>query len=150
MRLWAFLAAICALGCGVDAPPEPDIEGFWVFEPTMKECGFVLLFDDGVYEADTICRLNSGEIAVEAEVGSYSKDGRSITFSPTHSSCGDADGYAFSVDYDFVGDKLRLVTSGRVIVLESFDPEATASGGSSTYGCFDEEGLFTPMPVRPI
>jgi hypothetical protein len=137
---------VVALGCGDDAT-EPGLEGRW-YADTGGTCGLILDLDAGEYESLVLCELTDGSVGVQTIAGSYATSGDRITFSPERSSCRDleSDTNAWALLND--GENLRLVVGEAVVILERVErTEGDGASGVVTLGCYDADGLFTPMAV---
>ena len=139
-----FLAA----ACGGDAAPTPEgIEGRWIFEHDDNVCATALLAEDGEYEIDTICQLTDGSYGAEGETGTYVVTGTKVAFTPTGSTCKDGDRGVDTASFERAGDQLSLVFPGGLFVFDPIESDGDPSAGSVAFGCYDDAGLFTPMPA---
>ncbi|HEU5076317.1 MAG TPA: hypothetical protein VFU02_19125 [Polyangiaceae bacterium] len=148
--------ALAVMGCSSD-PEESSSEklrGKWMVE-LDEFCYLGATFNDGVYEVDVICSLESGGWGIEAELGSYGASDNTIDFVPEHASCflpdRNYDPYTFS--YSVNDDVLRLTTSGGLIMFDKFaeDPESPGPSGGAVarYGCA-EESAFIFGEIAPV
>ena len=151
MRVMLVVLLIALFGCGGDAAPGPELEGLWYFSSDTEECGYGLFFEGDKYETDIVCTLQNGATGIEAEAGTFTSTDSQIVVTPKASSCANTSPASTTISYDFVDDKLRLVLPRGVLIFERLErTDGEASSGSSTYGCYDSEGTFSPMPVQSI
>jgi hypothetical protein len=90
---------------------------------------------------------------MEVDQGTYSVGTTTLTFKPIEGSCSGALEYQdaskpFTLTYDFVtDDQLALKDNTGGGVFDRTDVDDFKSGSTVTFGCFDEEGTFTPSPI---
>lgn len=149
MKRFGILAVFLASACGDDASKTPSIEGSWYLSSSAKECDLGLVFDGENFEADTICTLNSGQVAVEAYAGTYVAANGQLTTATTHSSCAGTSRDEATESYDFIDGKLRIASPDGVLIFERL-PDSDTSNGAFAYGCFDDQGVFSASPVKPL
>lgn len=153
-RAWfAITVVTVALGCGDGGGDTGDgqssgIDGQWLMVSDDVKCLTALTFDNDLkYEVDDLCELDDGTMAQQVEIGTYKLNGDKISFTPTGSTCKDADRNVDDAKYDFIDGKLRMLFDEGVILLERLKSDGNASPGEVTFGCFDDEGAFTPTPL---
>jgi hypothetical protein len=151
MRIAMCFAAVFAGGCGED-DAGPDLAGTWVLEGSP--CVLGLVIDGrgpGTYETDFVCQLENGSFAVEADVGEYMATDDSITFRATRSSCAGSSKAGEVFTYEFLDDnQLRLVSPEGLIVMNRVTGDDEGPSAIGQFGCFAEDGTFTPMPVAEL
>lgn len=141
---------LAAMGCGDGEDPGPTLEGFWYIE-NSDGCLLGLVVEGEQYQVATICDLEGGGVGIEAEAGTVWTEGDEITFVPKQSSCPNGDHSTDVLNYDFVGDQLRLSGNAGILIFErGEDASGSGPGGQASYGCYDEEGYFTASPVADI
>ncbi len=132
--------------CGDSSDPENKLVGSWGVFNNIEGCYYIYhLNNDDKYEVDYVCQLESGEYAAEGEGGNYTMNGDKVTFTPTGSTCSDADRSAYEASYDLLDENLRLVfnSTGLVVSLKPVYKNTDEEFGSILIGCFDDEGYFT-------
>lgn len=162
MRRVLGIAAVCfALGCGDDdggevIPPAELLDGQWIRDEAVTVCMRFLGFkaSNGVAVAQVICELTDGTIGAQVRVGTFEADSDTIRIYYEESSCAGESREPDVLWYQIDGSQLNLGTPDRLVIYER---DRATSGGSNgqrgaavTFGCFDEDGLFTPRPVQPI
>ena len=147
-RIW-LLAALLA-GCGGDTKSDEErLQGTWVYEEDDGICSLALVFDGDKFTTYDSCVLEDDSIGMEVESGPFTVDGDEFTWTSESSSCEDADRNPETVRFELVsGDKLRLTTPDGIVVLERKKSRPTT--GQAEFGCWDEDGYFTPGPLEPI
>jgi hypothetical protein len=151
MRWFAgILCAVAVLGCGEDSESAEDkLQGSWVAEESGDfACAYGFKFDGGDIEAVYGCELDDSSVGFEVQRGTYEVDGDEITWTATHASCEDVDTAPETMRFEFVGDRLRLITPGGVLLMDR--NKASDGTGSAEFGCYDDEGFFEPGSVRPL
>lgn len=147
--LGAALAALC--GCSGGEDNDPQLEGTWAFT-RADGClvGLVLKAED--YETDIACRLQSGPIGVQAEIGMYTSSTRTLTFMPIASSCEGASAEPFDYGYELVGaDTLRVASPAGALVLKRQKGTADDGPGDAiAFGCWGTGGSFTRGELRAL
>jgi hypothetical protein len=151
MRARLLALALVAAACGDGSEQEGDlIEGKWIVEDDQFDCAFGLVLDGDQFETDYICTLESGNIAIEASAGTYELDDGEFVFRTTHGSCPGSPSTE-RMAYKLKGDLLTVTRPAGVVVFERLaEGDGPGSSGSATYGCFDDDGFFQPMPVSKL
>ncbi len=142
----ALLTGACSSSSGGDSPSS--IVGTWDYANASTNSGLGATFNsDGTYVLDLL-RLTSGNAAdAQAETGTYTVSGNTITTTPQKSSCPGPDPVS-SATYSFQGSNLELVQPSGIVVLQ---PDTTmASNIALAIGCFDSSGNFTAEPLAPV
>ena len=142
------LLCVVVLGCG-DGEAKPAIVGTWLAESEGPyECAYGITFeDDGGYLEATICKLNDGSYGVEGYGGTYETSDGTATLHQTHGTCA-ASPLTVRVQYDVDGDTLTLQNEkGLKVLSRAGDSDETIQ---SQYGCYAQDGSFTPRPLAPL
>jgi hypothetical protein len=157
-RALIWICALSCVACAADKESAAErLQGRWLLpSPSNDACGlFLSLGEDGVYELQQTCLLESGAIGIQAEVGTYSvSDGDSVlTFEPTHETCPSADTSVADIKYDFIsGGRLRLIfPAGAAVFVPNDDPGKGADqvGAVLKFGCWNGD-TFTPHELFKI
>jgi len=145
---FAVLLAV-SIGCG-DDNDEPGIVGDWVSPSDGPyDCAYGMTFEsDGTYVEGTVCTLEGGDLGVEAYSGTYTTSGDELTLTQTHGTCPEAEAGAERLAYELDGDKLRVGSAAGTVVLER--AEGGDVTGQATYGCYAQDGSFTPRPIAEL
>lgn len=152
------LAALAGCSGGDDdTEPNQALIGKWALDLPSSPgdaCGLAGVFWETKYEIDLICRLSDGSLGVEAEVGDYQADGKTLSTTPTHASCKQADRNhgPDSIAYGVSGSTLRIVTPSGAILLQKLtdDPNAVGTGTAVIhFGCANDDA-FVYAPVEAL
>jgi hypothetical protein len=155
---WLIAISCWAVGCGSDSGDEHDpknaLIGKWGAEiPGSPDCVLAAAFRaDNVYEGDTVCPLADGSYGVEAEVGDYSTDGRTIDFVPTAASCfeADRDHNPTSIVYSVTKTTLSLVRPSGAVVMQKVADDPNPSGNVVIhFGCANSD-QFVRSDIKPL
>jgi hypothetical protein len=143
-------ALLCALvlGCGEDES-GPELTGVWFTESGGDyECAYGISFEsDGTYAESTVCTLTDGSIGAEVYGGTYTAGNGQLTLHQTHGTC-PAKPLTVEVSYELDGDTLRLQNASQVKVLSRAEDDGQT--GQAQYGCYAQDGSFTPRPISPL
>ena len=153
LSIGAMVVALNACG-GEENSISPDdrLQGIWGVESTEYECVHMFYFEDGFFEMMEVCELDSGRYVAESYFGNYilNEAGTSIVMNVKKSSCADTK-RTWSASVGFPADNLRLTTPNGVMLLERVSNQNADTGGAAVeFGCFDEDGYFSPSPVRNL
>ena len=145
MRKGLGVVVVClALGCSGD--DDPSLEGTWGADED-DGCASALIFKGDSFEEVYACALEDGTFGYESYRGTFSESGGKISVHITAASCPDAEAGTTTLDYEFVGKRLRVSTSSGITLYERLG--APKGSGSADYGCYDGD-TFEPSPVRSI
>lgn len=145
MRIAIGLVLVLA-GCGGGVTDAERLQGSWGLE--SDSCLLALTFDGSQYEADVICTLTDGSIGLQAEAGTFTASGGTLTTTASHASCPlTASEVSTQLSYSFEGETLRLVTPSGILILARLEPGG--GSGAAIFGCYNA-GLFTPREVTPV
>jgi hypothetical protein len=150
-------AASCGSGSGGGLnPDERAVQGTWAFELSAYEA-LGLTFNgleyesDHIgleYESDHIAVLTDGTTALEAELGTFSTSGNSITFVPEQWSCRGSDP-PLTLTFGVNATTFTLVDQTGALLFQKITP--SGGSGAVTFGCFDNASMtFTPSPIAPV
>jgi hypothetical protein len=103
---------------------------------------------DGTYLEGTVCTLDGGGLGVEVYAGTYTIKGDEITLKQTHGTCSDAEPSTARVFYELDGDTLRLGNASATVVMSR--AEESNATGVAKYGCYAQDGAFTPQPISEL
>jgi hypothetical protein len=142
----ALLLLIAVAGCGGE--DDSALEGVWMMDYDAS-CGLALSVDKGRYSVIDACELNTGGLGADVEVGSYTIDGGTITFNTEQWTCPDGE-TTTRLPFAVNGDQLTLASSGGTLLMKRYHSMEEAVGGSIQYGCFADDGKFTPAQLRPV
>jgi hypothetical protein len=147
--VFAVLLMISA-GCG-DDEAEPSLVGDWlVAGDGPYDCAYGLSFDeDGTYVEATICTLEEGSLGVEVYTGTYVANGEKLALKQTHGSCPEAEPGTLNLRYELAGDDLRLGNAEATVVMSRAEG-GDVTGGVAVYGCYAQDGAFTPQPISEL
>jgi hypothetical protein len=147
-------------GCSDDrvgSAPAERLDGQWARDDTIHVCLRLLAFtaSNGVLVNQRICELTDGTLGAELHVSSFEADPDSITVYPEESSCADVSSEPHVLWYQLSGGMLTLGMPEGAVVYERNRESRDGSddgqrGAAVTFGCFDDDGLFTPRAVQPI
>lgn len=141
------LLLVILAGCGGDEGNEPSLVGDWV--APGDGCAYGMAFeDDGTYTEGTVCELEGGGLGVEVYGGTYTTSGDELTLTQTHGTCPEAEPLTERLAYELDGDKLRVGSAAGTVVLER--AEGGDVTGQATYGCYAQDGAFTPQPIAEL
>jgi len=93
------------------------------------------------------CTLTDGSTGIQMEAGTYNISGNTLTTVPDRATCPGVGPSA--VTFSVNQSNLVIQTPTEVIIFERVAPGGSG-GGAATYGCFDDQLVFTPMPIRPV
>jgi hypothetical protein len=143
------LLALWAAGCGDDGGEDvPALVGDWLAPGSETECAYGVSFEaDGTYAEAMACQLSDGSIGVEAYAGTYTATGEEATIHQTHGTC-DVGPNTVSLVYAVDGDTLQIGSGSVAKVLERAPDEDTP--GQVVYGCYAEDGTFTPQAIAEL
>jgi hypothetical protein len=144
------LLALWAVGCGDDGGEDPPgLVGAWLVPPDEPGgCAYVVSFEpDGTYAEATACELTDGSIGVEAYAGTYTSTDGEVTIHQTHGTC-DAEPNTVNLVYTVNGDTLQIGSGSVAKVLERAPDKDTP--GQAVYGCYAEDGTFTPQAIAEL
>jgi hypothetical protein len=134
-------------GCSSDST-EAQLEGRWRAQ-TGDGCAVGLFFEGDRFEHVFGCELEGGGYGYEVWRGPVEARGDdSFTWHPDESSCSGGDTASETLRYEFVGERLRVTTPASVLLLERVP--SGGGGGVARFGCFDEQGGFTPGQVERL
>jgi hypothetical protein len=145
--VFAVLAALL-VGCG-DDEAEPSLVGDWVVVGDGPyDCAYGLSFDDdGTYMEATVCTLDGGSLGVEVYAGTYTDNGEKVALKQTHGTC-DVAPETINLVYELDGDRLRIGdASATVVMSRAAEGDVT---GVAKYGCYAQDGAFTPQPISEL
>lgn len=153
MRKTTAIALVFAAGCGGDDVSDMDrLMGAWIAPASSSSCAIAAVFGaqrDDQLELDIICELQGGGFGLEAQLADFTAADGVIRMTSTHSTCPGDRSETETISYEFLGDSLRLSTADGLVVLERLDQSMPGSGGAQ-FGCFGQDGSFTPYPVTPL
>lgn len=137
------VVAVClALGCSGD--DEPSLEGAWGADED-DGCRSALIFKGDTFEEVYACLLEDGTFGYESYRGTFSEGGGKISVHITAASCPDTEESTETLNYEFLGKRLRVSTNRGIALYERLgEPKGN---GSAEYGCYDGD-TFEPSPVR--
>jgi hypothetical protein len=150
----AFLAlGVLLVGCGSSdgaAASAPILDGVW--QTTQASgCAITYGFDGSKFTDNFVCQLQSGNLGMEIESGTFSATGTELDLVPTESSCA-AHASAGTVGYSFNGQHLVLRYSNLSIILDKTKPGS--GGGVIANGCWDTDAsntlIFTQGPITKL
>ena len=149
MRIFAMLSVL-AWGCG-DDESGPSLVGDWVAPGDGPyDCAFGVTFEaDGTYVQGTACTLEGGGLGVEVYGGTYTASDDEITLKQTHGTCPEAEPLTERLVYELDGDRLRLGDTSGTVVLSRAEGGDDITG-QAAYGCYAQDGSFTPRPISPL
>lgn len=148
----ATLVALLALlaGCSDDGGEDaPGLVGDWLVPAASEtDCAYGVSFeDDGTYAEASACKLTDGSIGVEAYAGTYTSTDGEVTIRQTHGTC-DVPPNTVKLVYAVEGDTLQIGSGSITKVLERAPDENTP--GQVVYGCYAQDGTFTPQPIAEL
>jgi hypothetical protein len=136
--------AVLVLGCGSGDGPLANTQ--WSL--TQGSCSLAATFGtEDNYSLVLGCPLDSGQLAVQEEVGLYSATDTQLITTPTKTTCANATRETDT--YNVSATALIIQTSSSLLVFTKAQP---TSGGSGVLelGCFDSNGTFTPGPLHSL
>lgn len=140
---------VALIACGVG---EDTIVGTWFIEDDV--CTFAHVFkNNGIWEQDLICELESGRIGLDAIVGQYVVRENLVTTTPTHASCADIGTDPFTEAFQLLdeGQVLRLGNPGMLTTLERLhQSDVTPTASVAVFGCFDGDGFFEERELTEL
>ena len=142
----AVFATAIAVGCSTSADDPLDGTA-WAVELSTA-CAAGLAFQGGGYRDLLLCSLTDGTIGLQEANGTYEINGDRLTLHMDRASCNWLRDTA-TLSWEITGSgTLRLQDSSGIVVLERL----TSGGGSfvGVFGCFDDAGGFTAMPVHTL
>jgi hypothetical protein len=150
--LFAVGVTACGSSSNDESDPKDALIGKWGVDlPGSPDCVLGGVFNaDGTYEADTICPLTDGSYGVEAEIGNFSADGKTIDFVPTAASCfeTDRDHNPVSLGYTVTKTTLTLARPSGAIIMQRVND--TGSGSSVVhFGCANTD-KFAYSDIKPL
>jgi hypothetical protein len=151
-KLSIILVSLFIFACGED-PVDQDVEksliGTWLIDlsSTGHLCSLgLVIVEDGQYESDYVCELESGNFGIEAEVGVWTLVDDRVIFDATHTSCPSYDYIKqTNLGYEVNGNYLKLMDLTGVIIFERMNT-IQYSSTLAQYGCW-ENYYFSPGNV---
>lgn len=151
MRLRVILVSGFAMfGCGDDSESAQDrLQGSWAAEDTGDEfCAYNIEFDGSDIEVAYGCELEDESLGIEMQRGTFKVNGDEIEWTATAASCEGVTAGPETLQFEFVGEKLRIMSPDGVLLMER--NKGTSGTGGAEFGCFDEEGFFEPRSVQSL
>jgi hypothetical protein len=143
----AILTAACSSSSGGGSP---SLYGTWYYADSAG-AGVGLTFNQsGTYVAQELALTSSTSGDDQAEKGTFTVSGSTITLTPTEWSCPGPDPI-YKLTYSFQGSDLAVSQpSGAAVLQPDTQPPSSVA---ITFGCFtngDSGEIFTPEPLAPV
>ncbi len=140
-----------AVGCGSESDgPETPIAGSWVLEGPAPCTGVLKFNNNGTSEYMTNCP-GEGETLQERGTGTYRIiDDKTLETTDVTDTCPATSVGPERASYSLSADKTQLTVvhdKGTFVFRRGTIPALT---GKVTTGCAEEQGNFTPGPVKPV
>jgi hypothetical protein len=127
------------------------LDAIWAVPDESDDCTYFLrLRKNNTYALGTSCFLVDGGEGISVDQGRYEAQEGVLTFYPEEGSCPGDFSEPFTLRYHFpTKDQLAVQDETGGFVFDRYSASDFDSG-SPTFGCFNEEGLFTPNPIAPL
>jgi hypothetical protein len=126
---------------------DHGLNGDFLLQLENESCNIVLSFHGDDYVYQFACSLEDGTLGIETEVGTFGLRDDAIHFQPAHSTCATDDGSPFEYGIDRDKDGITLYDDEGIMRLERFNFTPSSTSLYAVFGCYDDEGRFTTMPL---
>jgi hypothetical protein len=131
------------LSCG-SAEERSPMDGQWFSgNPQTQACAVVWTFEGDTFDLSRYCALNTGQVGLEINRGTFVVAGDEITLTKTRSTCPDGTRAPVVLSYVVERRTLTLVSPTAVYTLARGGLNLQP-GAEAFFGCFDAAGNFTP------
>lgn len=154
MTKLAMAAVVLVAGCGVEKPPEEQIDNWLSMSSISPACSDFVYFTASAYGRGIVCTAPSGNL-ISVETGTYRVDGASIAWRPDASTCTET-GAPSRGDFGSSEGRLILAPRGKPVVYDRNDATIPGMQGPAdafvgTLGCIRLVDMtFAESALRPI